>query len=132
MAEHEGRGTASSESSLATVLGAFILEARQASRMSLRDVEEATKHEVSSEYLNHLESGEIANPSPRVLYALSETLRADYEALMQRAGYHLPNAHRCENAKPERMATYSIDNLTADEESRLREYLTFLRTPKRR
>jgi transcriptional regulator with XRE-family HTH domain len=114
-----------------SALGAFIRKARQDVSMSLRDVEEATNKEVSNGYLSQLESGKITKPSPHVLHALSEALSVDYETLMQRAGYILPSARRAKDVKHGRAAKFAIDNLTADEESQLLEYLTFLRTKKK-
>ncbi len=99
--------------------------------MSLREVEEATNKEVSNGYLSQLESGKIVKPSPHVLYALSNALSVNYEALMQRAGYILPRAPRSAGTKHGRAATFAIDNLTAEEESELLKYLTFLRTQKK-
>lgn len=113
-------------------LGAFIRKARQDVSMSLRDVEEATNKEVSNSYLSQLESGKINKPSPHILYTLSAVLSVDYETLMQRAGYILPNAPRAEGAKHGRAATFAINNLTADEETQLLEYLTFLRSKKKK
>ena len=112
-------------------LGALIRKARQDVSMSLRDVEEATNREVSNAYLSQLEGGKIIQPSPHVLYALSQALSIDYETLMQRAGYLLPTMKRAKRLKHGRTATFAIDNLTADEESQLLEYLTFLRTKKK-
>jgi transcriptional regulator with XRE-family HTH domain len=112
-------------------LGAFIRKARQDVSMSLRDVEEATDKEVSNGYLSQIESGKITQPSPHVLHALSQALSVDYEALMQRAGYLLPTAKRARGLKHGRAGTFAIDNLTADEESQLLEYLTFLRSKKK-
>ena len=112
-------------------LGAFIRKARQDVSMSLRDVEEATNREVSNGYLSQLESGKIAKPSPHVLHALSGALSVDYETLMQRAGYILPSAGRAKSVKPGRVPTFVIDNLTADEERQLLEYLAFLRAKKK-
>ncbi len=115
----------------AYTLGAFIRKARQDVSMSLRDVEDATNKEVSNGYLSQLESGKISKPSPHVLHALSQALSVDYQALMQRAGYILPTAQRAKGVKHGRAATFAIDNLTADEESQLLDYLTFLRTKKK-
>lgn len=132
MAEHEvGEASARGESSQPYSLGAFIRKARQDVSLSLRDVEEATNKEVSNGYLSQLESGKITKPSPHVLYALSSALSVNYETLMQRAGYILPNAQRRARAKHGRAATFAIDNLTAAEETQLLEYLTFLRTKKK-
>jgi HTH-type transcriptional regulator, competence development regulator len=132
MAQKYGRGVeALNEGAQATALGAFIRKARQDVSMSLRDVEEATNREVSNGYLSQIESGKITQPSPRMLHALSQALSVDYESLMQRAGYLLPTAKRAKRLKDGRAATFAIDNLTADEESQLLEYLTFLRMKKK-
>lgn len=114
-----------------SALGAFIRKARQDVSMSLRDVEEATNREVSNGYLSQLESGKITKPSPHILYALSTALSVNYEALMQRAGYILPNGRRIDGVKQGRAGTFAIDNLTAEEEKQLLEYLTFLRGKKK-
>ncbi|WP_321793277.1 helix-turn-helix transcriptional regulator [Burkholderia pyrrocinia] len=120
------------EQSPVSSLGAFIRKARQDVGMTLRDVEEATNKEISNGYLSQLEGGKINRPSPHVLYSLSNVLRADYEVLMQRAGYILPGASpRQEGEKPAPTGTYSIDNLTAEEEAQLLQYLEFLRSKKK-
>jgi len=131
MAENDDRGSKPTESVQPNSLGAFIRKARQDVSMSLRDVEEATNREVSNGYLSQLESGKITKPSPHVLYALANALSVNYETLMQRAGYILPNVRRAASAKHGRAATFAIDNLTAEEESKLLEYLTFIRQRKK-
>lgn len=132
MAETDDRGNdAPSESAQPNTLGALIRKARQDVSMSLREVEEATNKEISNGYLSQLEGGKITKPSPHVLFALSKALSVNYETLMQRAGYILPSAQRAKGVKHGRAATFAIDNLTADEESQLLEYLTFLRTKKK-
>ena len=132
MAQKDSRGVdAPSDAAQSNALGTFIRKARQDVSMSLRDVEEATNKEVSNGYLSQLESGKITKPSPHVLHALSQALSVNYETLMQRAGYLLPTAKRAKGLKHGRAATCAIDNLTADEESQLLEYLTFLRTKKK-
>lgn len=122
---------AATETVQASALGTLIRKARQDVSMTLRDVEEATNKEVSNGYLSQLESGKITKPSPHILYALSTALSTDYETLMQRAGYILPKATRPQGAKHGRAATFAIDNLSADEENQLLEYLTFLRSKKK-
>ncbi|MBX9609842.1 MAG: helix-turn-helix domain-containing protein [Gammaproteobacteria bacterium] len=120
------------EKASSNALGNYIRKARQDARMTLREVEEATNKEVSNGYLSQLESGKISKPSPHVLYTLSTVLRADYQTLMLRAGYILPGtAQRKAGVKHGRASTYAIDNLTAEEESELLEYLTFLRSKKK-
>lgn len=125
-------GPQSAHRAQANSLGALIRKARQDVSMSLRDVEEATSKEVSNGYLSQLESGKISKPSPHVLYTLSTVLSVDYETLMQRAGYILPNTPRAKGAKHGRAATFAIDNLTTDEEAQLLEFLAFLRSKKKK
>jgi transcriptional regulator with XRE-family HTH domain len=112
-------------------LGAVIKKARQDVRMSQRDVEEATGKEVSNAYLSQLESGKITKPSPHVLYALSTALGVPYETLMERAGYIVPVSGRTEGEKHGRAATFAIDNLSAQEESELLDYLTYIRSKRK-
>ena len=132
MAQNDGRAVeAPNDAAQSNTLGAFIRKARQDVSMSLREVEEATNKEVSNGYLSQLESGKITKPSPHVLYSLSSALRVNYETLMQRAGYILPTAQRQARAKHGRAATFAIDNLSSEEETKLLEYLTFLRMKKK-
>ena len=108
-------------------LGQYLRDARTALGLSLRDVEEATGHEVSNAYVSQLETGKVKKPSPHVLYALSLALSVPYDELMQRAGYIVPHHDRADGAKHGRTATFSIENLSADEEEALREHLAYIR-----
>jgi transcriptional regulator with XRE-family HTH domain len=119
------------ETSKASNLGPFIKKARLDRNMSLRDVEEATGKEVSNAYLSQLEGGKITRPSPHILYALSSALGVAYETLMERAGYIVPTGDRAKEAKHGRAATFSIDNLSAEEETALLDYLNYIRTKRR-
>ena len=119
------------ESGRPTNLGQLIRKARADRIMSLREVEEATGKEVSNAYLSQLEGGKIAKPSPHVLYALSTALGVSYESLMERAGYIVPKADQQAGSKHGTAATFAVDNLTADEEGALLEYLEFLRSRRR-
>lgn len=119
------------ETSQSNNLGPFIKKARQDLQMSLRDVEEATGKEVSNGYLSQLESGKITKPSPHILYALSTALGVAYESLMERAGYIVPANNRAEGEKHGRAATFSIDNLTVEEENELLDYLNYIRSKRR-
>ena len=113
-----------------TNLGQIIKKARTDLKLSQREVEDATGKEVSNAYLSQLESGKITKPSPHILYALSTALAVPYETLMERAGYIVPSAGRPESAKHGRAATFAVDNLTADEESALLDYLAYIRSKK--
>ena len=118
----------SEEPNAAVGLGRYLKSVRMGSRMTLRDVEEATGKEVSNAYLSQLESGKIAKPSVNVLYALATSLNVPYETLMERAGYIVPTSQAPKQGKA---TTYSIDNLTADEEKELLDYLTYIRSKKK-
>ncbi len=112
-------------------LGPFIKKARQDLQMSQRDVEEATGKEVSNAYLSQLESGKITQPSPHILYSLSTALGVAYESLMERAGYVVPANTRTNEEKHGQAATFSIDNLTVEEERELLDYLNYFRTKRK-
>jgi transcriptional regulator with XRE-family HTH domain len=109
-------------------LGVLLADLRRAKALSLRQVEEATDHSVSNAYLSQLEKGKIRKPSPNVLHALARVYSVPYEALMEKAGYLLPARGR--GAPRGRLAAFSIDDLTAEEEEELLKYLAFLRSRK--
>lgn len=108
-------------------LGSYLKGVRLALGLSLRDVEEATDKEVSNAYLSQLENGKISKPSPHILYSLSGALSVPYETLMERAGYIAPSSDRAEGTKHGKAATFSIDNLSAEEEKALLDHLAFYR-----
>lgn len=115
-----------------TNLGLFIRKCRTDRRMTLRDVEEASGKEVSNAYLSQLEGGKISKPSPHTLYALANALAVPYEALMERAGYIVPTASKAKGEKHGRAATFAVDNLSADEEKAVLEYLQFYRSQRKK
>jgi transcriptional regulator with XRE-family HTH domain len=112
----------------ASELGVVLADLRRAKGLSLRQVEDATDHAVSNAYLSQLEKGKIRKPSPNVLHALALVYAVPYEALMEKAGYLLPPEHR--GVPRRRLAAFSIDDLTAEEEEELLKYLAFLRSRK--
>lgn len=111
-------------------LGPYLQNLRKSKNLSLRDVEEATDKEVSNAYLSQLENGKITRPSPNILFSLSEVYGVPYENLMERAGYvfHATSGKKSAGQKHGRAATFSIDNLTLDEEAELLKYLAFIRS----
>ena len=113
-------------------LGQYLKAARIAQGLSLRDVEEATGKDVSNAYLSQLETGKVRKPSPHVLYSLSHALAVSYELLMELTGYIVSQTNREDAAKHGRTATFSIENLTAQEEEALREHLAFIRWRRKR
>jgi transcriptional regulator with XRE-family HTH domain len=112
-----------------TDLGSLLADLRVAKGLSLRQVEEATDRAVSNAYLSQLEKGKIQRPSPHVLHALAAVYAVPYEALMERAGYLLAPSGRA-GTRRKRLATFAIDDLTAEEEEELLKYLAFLRSRK--
>src|SRR5262249_17978245 len=119
MRPHQGGSMSDAKStnvSKPSTLGLFLKSVRLGRKMSLLDVEEATGKDVSNAYLSQLETGKIAKPSPHILYALSTALGVAYESLMERAGYIVPSGRREKGAKHGRAATFSIENLSAEEE----------------
>jgi len=109
-------------------LGAVLADLRKAKGFSLREVEEATGKAVSNAYLSQLENGKIKKPSPNVLHSLAGVYVVPYEALMEKAGYLLPSEQA--GGRRKRLATFAIDDLTAEEEEELLKYLAFIRSRK--
>lgn len=115
--------------STTTTLGQYLASIRRDRGMTLREVEEATKKEVSNAYLSQIENGKIQQPSPNVLHALAEIYRVSYQQLMEMAGY--VTTSRRAGQRHGRLATFAEHNLTPEEESELIEYLNFIRSRKR-
>lgn len=114
--------------SRASTLGAYLASLRAAKRLTLREVEEATGKEVSNAYLSQLEHGRVTKPSPNILYSLASVYGVPYETLMEKAGYIIASHSRPESEKHGRAATFSIENLTEEEERELLKYLGYLRS----
>jgi len=98
--------------------------------MSLRAVEQLTDKQVSNGYLSQLESGQITSPSPNILFALAQAYDVEYQSLMVKAGYISSENRTDSQAKHGRAATFAVENLTADEEQELLDYLQFIRSKK--
>jgi HTH-type transcriptional regulator, competence development regulator len=113
-------------------LGQYLESIRKDRRMTLRQVEEAAKKEISNAYLSQLEQGKIQQPSPNILHVLSEIYGIDYAHLMELAGYITPSTKkRTNDQRHGGVATFAEHNLTTDEEAELLRYLKFIRTTKR-
>ncbi len=103
--------------------------ARTVKGRSLRSVAEGA--EISPTYLQKLERGEVGNPSPNVLYRLSQELELDYSELMRRAGYVVPTPTGKASSKRRPLShALSSEPLTDDEEAALTTYLRMLREQK--
>lgn len=112
-------------------LGQYLASIRNDRKLTLRQVEEATKKQVSNAYLSQIETNKIQKPSPNVLHALAELYAISFEGLMDKAGYLTsPTTQREENERHGRAATFAEHNLTTEEESELIQYLQFIRNRK--
>ena len=117
-----------SPQSATVTLGRYLAAVREDRRLSLRQVEEATDKEVSNGYLSQLENDRIKQPSPHILYALSELYGVEYTKLMEMAGYLKPSGTRKDSARHGRAATFSDISLTEEEEVELLRFLRFIRS----
>ena len=113
-----------------TALGEFLIRVREAKGLTLRQVEEATGNDVSNAYLSQLEHGRINKPSPNILHSLSTVYSVSYENLMEKAGYISPSSVQPTGSKHGRTATFSIEDLSEEEENALLTYLAVYRKAK--
>lgn len=74
---------------LSESLGTHLKRARVAVPLSLRAVEAQTEG-ISNGYLSQIESDQIRQPSPNVLYQLAKVYGLDYRDLLVRAGIRVP------------------------------------------
>jgi len=112
-------------------LGAHLTRLRTAAGLSLRQVEDATKKEVSNAYLSQLENNKIAKPSPHILHALAPVYKTSYDDLMKRAGY-VSSEEDSSGSRRAKAATFAVQGLTPEEEKALLEYLAFIRKQRRK
>lgn len=108
-------------------LGERLKQVRELRGRSLRDV--AAKAEISASYVQKLERGQVQNPSPNVLYALSDDLSVPYSELMKLAGYVVPRGGRERRPVADNMLAHALssEDLTEDEAAELAKYLTWYR-----
>jgi HTH-type transcriptional regulator, competence development regulator len=104
----------------------LLAEARRAKGVSLRQVERATG--VSNAYLSQMETGQVAEPSPRKLQTLAEYYGVPYDTLMNSCGYSVASSEG-KSPDPGRMeaGTFMGEELTAAEAASLAKFLGELR-----
>ncbi|WP_040587303.1 helix-turn-helix domain-containing protein [Allomesorhizobium alhagi] len=110
-------------------LGDFLGAARRKLGLSLRAVEAATG--ISNAYLSQLEHGKIKTPAPKNLHALAAEYRVPYTLLMELAGYPTSELQRDAPSTASRLAA-RIGAVSNEEEEQLLEYLSFIRSRRRR
>ena len=120
------------ENTQARALGIYLKSLRAGLDMSLRNVEEASNKKISNAYLSQLENGHISKPSPNILHSLADVYGVTYEGLMERAGYISPATSQKKGEKHGKSATFAIENLNAEEEKELLQYLSFFRSKAKR
>lgn len=107
-------------------LGDQLKEVRSLRGLSLAAVAEPS--EISTTYLQKLEAGDVASPSPNVLHRLAATLEVSYAALMEAAGYVVPGR---DDPGVQRATSFdhalSSADLTADERRAVAAFVAHLR-----
>lgn len=106
-------------------LGQELQAARKLKRLSLREVESATG--ISNPYLSQLENDKIQKPSPQFLGKLAALYDLDFQIVMEAAGYIAPGKRE---GGPKTIAgdTLFSQDLSANEEAQLLDYLSFIRS----
>lgn len=107
-------------------VGGFLRDLRKSRSLSLRDVERITDGKVSNGYLSQLERGHIDQPSALMLHRLASAYAVDYNEIVGRAGFVGES-----DVTANRMPTSILGELTADEEDKLLQYLSFIRSQNR-
>lgn len=106
-------------------LSELLQKSRKIKRLTLRAVEEATG--ISNAYLSQLENGKVQRPSPQFLAKLSALYSVDYQSVMEAAGY-VPEGASARNGDVRAKTLFNGEQLSLEEEGKLREYLAFLRS----
>lgn len=109
-----------------TQIGDYLRAARQAERLSLRQVERQTG--VSNAYLSQLEGGKIKQPAPALLQKLCSLYHVSYATALKLAGHPIPNER--ENEALGVSFAHRIGVVSEEEADSLVEYLAFLRSRK--
>lgn len=100
----------------------LLAAARRAKGVSLREVEKATG--VSNGYISQMETGAVAEPSPRKLQALAEYYGLSYGILMNACGYALPS----HSSSPQHDSpSFMGETLTSEESAAMSAFLYELR-----
>jgi HTH-type transcriptional regulator, competence development regulator len=99
--------------------------------LTLRAVEKETG--ISNPYLSQLEGDKIKQPSPNLLHKLCELYRVSYKESMELTGYPTDQIATQEDLSDGRSRLAArIGAVTPAEEDALLEYLTFLRSRRKK
>jgi len=108
-----------------TTLGKGLRQVREARKLSLRDVEDATG--ISNAYLSQLENDKVQKPSPHFLHKLAKLYEIEFEFLMEAAGYVKARTNQDAPKTLIAAALLRQGTLTLEEETQLARYLAFIR-----
>jgi transcriptional regulator with XRE-family HTH domain len=108
-------------------LGKYLKTIRIDRNLSLKQLEEASERQISATYLSYVENNKIRTPSPDRLLLLSKIYNINSARLLEMAGHvHFRDCEDCKMDRPP-SGPFAEMNLTAEEETKLLEYLEFLR-----
>jgi transcriptional regulator with XRE-family HTH domain len=107
-----------------TPLAKYLRSLRKASGLTLRTVEEKTG--VSNAFLCQLELGKVKQPSPIMLYKIAVSYGVTYEALMEAAGYPVPQSVK--DLGPIGKLLNRLGPISEEEEEWLVDFLSLLRS----
>lgn len=119
-------------------LGEELRSIRGMRGMTLREVEQRSG--ISNGYLTQLENNRIKEPSPNILYKLSQTYDVPYRQLMEAAGYIVPAPEKQSKTaipkpgNPRSLSSFALStlHLEPEEEIALIDYLKYLRFKSRK
>lgn len=110
-------------------LGEYLKRSRLSIPMSLRAVEGKTEG-ISNGYLSQIESNQIKQPSPNVLFQLSEVYGLDYRDLLVRAQHRVPTNKGAakQDAELGGIPLRALSDLTDEERKQVTDYIAWLKT----
>jgi transcriptional regulator with XRE-family HTH domain len=112
-------------------LGQELSRLRRLKGWTLRDVEDQTKRKVSNSYLYQLESDNVKEPSPHILYELSVVYGASYPGLLELAGFVVPASSPQASHNSASVAFSALD-LTDEEREDVMDFIEFRRRKRKR
>jgi transcriptional regulator with XRE-family HTH domain len=112
-------------------LGTRLRAVRELKKWSLKTTADGAG--LSAAYVQKLERGEVASPSPHKLRNLADALELPYFELMQLAGYATDEAEATEGDAAVRVLAHALqaEDLTEEELQELARYLQFRRDQRR-
>jgi transcriptional regulator with XRE-family HTH domain len=111
-------------------LGQELARLRSLKGWTLRDVEEKSKKKISNSYLYQLETDNVKEPSPNILYELASVYGASYADLMKLAGFVVPSASSLASASAS--VAFNALVLTEEEKNEIMDFIEFMRRKRNR